>query len=85
MQGTKCLQGKNVSKETYFFGCKGNITLFSFPKEPSVALTVDAVCFLGQQHNFTSAFFEERFINNAQFDAGFANRLILKDGAVPAI
>ncbi len=25
------------------------------------------------------------FINKAQFDAGFAYRLILKDGAVPAI
>ncbi len=26
-----------------------------------------------------------RFINKAQFDAGFAHGLILKDGAVPAI
>ncbi len=30
-------------------------------------------------------FVDERFINNAQFDAGFAHHLILKDGAVPAI
>ncbi len=30
-------------------------------------------------------FVDERFINKAQFDAGFAHRLILKDGAVPAI
>ncbi len=30
-------------------------------------------------------FFDERFINKAQFDAGVAHRLILKDGAVPAI
>ncbi len=30
-------------------------------------------------------FVDECFINKAQFDAGFAHRLILKDGAVPAI
>ncbi len=29
-------------------------------------------------------FVDDRFINKAQFDAGFAHRLILKDGAVPA-
>ncbi len=30
-------------------------------------------------------FVDERFINKAQFDAGFAHRLNLKDGAVSAI
>ena len=30
-------------------------------------------------------FVDECFINNAQFDAGFAHHLKLKDGAVPAI
>ncbi len=30
-------------------------------------------------------FVDKCFINKAQFDAGFAHRLILKDGAVPAI
>ncbi len=35
--------------------------------------------------SFTSLFVDERFINKVQFDAGFAHRLILKDGAVPAI
>ncbi len=30
-------------------------------------------------------YFDERFINKAQFDARFAHCLILKDGAVPAI
>ncbi len=30
-------------------------------------------------------FVDECFINKAQFNAGFAHRLILKDGAVPAI
>ncbi len=34
---------------------------------------------------FSSVFVDKRFINKAQFDAGFAHRLILKDGAVPAI
>ncbi len=34
---------------------------------------------------FLRCFVDERFINKAQFDAGFAHRLILKDGAVPAI
>ncbi len=41
--------------------------------------------FPGQQQSFSSVFVDERFINKAQFDAGFAHRLILKDGAVPAI
>ncbi len=30
-------------------------------------------------------FVDERLINKAQFDAGFAHGLILKDGVVPAI
>ncbi len=34
---------------------------------------------------FLKCFVDERFIKTAQFDAGFAHRLILKDGAVPAI
>ncbi len=34
---------------------------------------------------FLKCFVDECFINKAQFDAGFAHRLILKDGAVPAI
>ncbi len=66
-------------------GCKGKITLFSVPKEPSVTWTVDAVWFSGQQWSFASVFVDECFINKAQIDAGFAHRLILKDGAVPAI
>ncbi len=32
---------------------------------------------------FLKCFVDERFINKTQFDAGFAHRLILKDGAVP--
>ncbi len=34
------------------FGCKGKITLFSFPKEHSVMWTVDAVCFFGSATEF---------------------------------
>ncbi len=30
-------------------------------------------------------FVDKRFTNKAQFNTGFAHRLILKDGAVPAI
>ncbi len=33
----------------------------------------------------SKVFVDERFINQAQFDAGFEHRLVLKDGAVPAI
>ncbi len=67
------------------FGCEGKITLFSFPKQPSVTWTVDIVCFSGAAMEFLKCFVDERFINKAQFDAGFAHGLILKDGAVPAI
>ncbi len=41
--------------------------------------------FSGAAMEFLKCFVDERFINKAQFDAGFAHRLILKDGAVPAI
>ncbi len=42
---------------------------------------MNAVCFSGA----ATEFLNESFIKAAQFDAGFAHRLILKDGAVPAI
>ncbi len=41
--------------------------------------------FIFWEQSFSSVFVDEDFINKAQFDAGFAHRLILKDGAVPAI
>ncbi len=41
--------------------------------------------FSGAAMEFLKCFVDECFINKAQFDAGFAHRLILKDGAVPAI
>ncbi len=46
---------------------------------------MDAVCFFGAATEFLKCFVDERFINKAQFDARFAHRLILKDGAVTAI
>ncbi len=46
---------------------------------------MDIVCFSGAAIEFLKCFVDERFINKAQFDAGFAHRLILKDGVVPAI
>ncbi len=41
--------------------------------------------FLGQQQSFAFSVIQFPFINKAQFDAGFAHRLILKDGAVPVM
>ncbi len=57
-----------MSLKKCVFGCKGKITLFSFPKEPSVTWTVDAACFSGQQWSSTSVFVDEHFINKAQFE-----------------
>ncbi len=74
-----------MSLKKCVFGCEGKITLFSFPKQPTVTWTVDIVCFFGAAMEFLKCFVDERFINKAQFDAGFAHGLILKDGAVPAI
>ncbi len=75
--------GKNVSKEVCF--CEGKITLFSFLKNPALCEQWMQFVFPGQQQSFSSEFVNERFINKAQFNAGFAHHLILKDGAVPAI
>ncbi len=78
-------RSERMSLKKCVFGCEGKITLFSFPKQPTVTWTVDIVCFSGAAMEFLKCFVDERFINKAQFDAGFAHRLILKDGAVPAI
>ncbi len=63
----------------------GKYSLVQLPEEPSIIWTVDAIYFSGQQLSFSNVFADKCFINKAQFDAGFAHRLILKDGAVPAI
>ncbi len=72
-----------MSLKKCVFGCEGKITLFSIPKNP--ALRKQCSLFFQGSTCFSSVFVDERFINKAQFDAGFAHRLILKDGAVPAI
>ncbi len=59
--------------------------MLSFPKKPALCEPWMQFVFLGKQQSFSSVFVDEHFINKAQFDAGFANCLILKDGAVPAI
>ncbi len=74
-----------MSLKKYVFGCEGKITLFSFPKNPALHKQWMQFVFWGQQRSFSSEFVGERFINKAQFDAGFAHCLKLKDGAVPAI
>ncbi len=60
----------SMSLKKCVFGCEGKITLFSFPKQPTVTWTVDIVCFSGAAMEFLKCFVEERFINKAQFDAG---------------
>ncbi len=74
-----------MSLKKCVFGCKGKITLFSFPKNPVLREQWMHFVFPGQQWSYASVFVDERFINKAQFDAGFAHHLILKDGTVPAI
>ncbi len=74
-----------MSLKKCVFGCKGKITLFSFPKNPALCEQWKQFVFPGHQRSFASVFVDESFINKAQFEAGFAHRLILKDGAVPAI
>ncbi len=59
--------------------------MFSFQKNPALYEQWMQFVFPGQQISFSSVFVAERFINKAQFNAGFAHHLILKDGAVPAI
>ncbi|XP_048051053.1 zinc finger protein 883-like isoform X1 [Megalobrama amblycephala] len=80
-----------MSPKRCVFGCKGKITLFSFPKDPALREQWMQFVFPGQQRSCGSLFVcsrhfsDECFTNKAQFDAGFADRLRLKDGAVPSI
>ncbi len=67
------------------FGCEGKITLFGLPKNQELHKQWKQFVFPGQQRSFSSVFVDESCIVNAQFDTGFAHRLILKDGEVPAI
>ncbi len=74
-----------MSLKKCVFGCEGKITLFSFPKEPTVTWTVDIVCFSGAATEFLKCVCWRAFYKQGPIRAGFAHRLILKDGAVPAI
>ncbi len=74
-----------MSLKKCVFDCEGKITLFSIPKNPALRKQWMQFVSPWQQRSFSSVFVDERFINMAQFDAGFVHRLILKDGAVPAI
>ncbi len=74
-----------MSLKKCVFSYEGKITLFSFPKNPALREQWMQFVFSGQQRSFSSVFVDECFINKAQFDAGYAHRLILKDGALPAI
>ncbi len=71
-----------ISPKNCVFGCKGKITLFSFPKKTALPKQWMQFVFLGQHQNFASVFVDKLFINKAQFDTGFAHCLILKDGVV---
>ncbi len=73
--------GKNVSKEVCFW-LWGKDNLVQLPKTTHRYVNS---CFSGAAMEFLKCFVDERFINKAQFNAGFAHGLILKDGAVPAI
>ncbi len=45
-----------MSLKKCVFGCEGKITLFSFPKQPTVTWTVDIVCFSGAAMEFLKCF-----------------------------
>ncbi len=76
--------GKNVSKEVCFW-LWGKDNLVQLPKTTHRYVNSGYSLFFRGSNGVSQCFVEERFINKAQFDAGFAHRLILKDGAVPAI
>ncbi len=75
---------KNVSKEVCFW-LWGKDNLVQLPKRIHRYVNSGYSLFFRGSNGVSQVFVDERFINKAQFDAGFAHRLILKDGAVPAI
>ena len=83
--------GKSMSPKKWVFGCQGKTTLHRFPKNPALRDQWMEFVFPEHQRSCASVFVcslhfdDDRFINKAQFDAGFADRLMFKDGAVPTI
>ncbi len=71
-----------MSLKKCVFGCEEKITLFSFPTRTHRYVNSGYSLFFRGSNGVPQVFVDERFINKAQFDAGFAHRLILKDGAV---
>jgi hypothetical protein len=81
----------NMSPKKCVFGCQGKTTLHRFPKNQALRDQWMEFVFPEHQHSCASVlvcsmhFEDDFFINKAQFEAGFANRLVLKDGAVPTL
>ncbi|KAI7799173.1 uncharacterized protein LOC130567092 [Triplophysa rosa] len=73
------------------FECEGKKSLFRFPKNPDLRQQWMRIVFPGQKRSCENVyvcyqhFADDCFTNKAQFEAGFANRLQLDDGAVPTI
>ncbi len=76
--------GKNVSKEVCFW-LWGKDNLVQLPKTTHRYVNSGYSLFFRGSNGVSQVFCWRTFYNKAQFDAGFAHRLILKDGAVPAI
>lgn len=81
-----------MSPKKCVFGCEGVLSLFGFPKNPTLREQWMQFVFQGQHHGKCAGVFlcsrhfcDDCFTNKAQFIAGFADRLKLKKGSVPAI
>lgn len=80
-----------MSRRKCFYGCKGKVSLFTFPKEESTRH--QWIEFLFSDQPLPSAtvllcsrhFTEDSFLNTAQYVAGYSAKLILKVGAVPTV
>ncbi len=76
--------GKNVSKEVCFW-LWGKDNLVQLPKRTQRYVNSGCSLFFWGSNGVSQVCLLTGFINKAQFDAGFAHGLILKDGEVPAI
>lgn len=81
-----------MSPKKCVFGCEDKVTLFNFPKEPSLLARWTQLVFPGQQRRSCANVFvcsrhftDDCFTNKAQYEAGFAARLNLKAGALPTV
>ncbi|XP_067299120.1 uncharacterized protein [Pseudorasbora parva] len=80
-----------MSPKKCIFGCQAKTVQHCVPKNPAIRQRWMEFVFPEKQRRCTNFyvcalhFDADCFINKAQFDAGFSDRLILKDGAVPTI